>query len=217
MKRDLVDAECREVVANIVVAVAVLATKIARQGRDDAKAGEGEKAAVRDLIETVAVGVVAVQREAGKLFRDAGLKAGVVAAGSSAELVDVTEARVERLVVGERRKAAIADVLIAVELYLVGLADGAGPHIIHAEGAVGAQLSLDAEAPLQEVGRLQFSAREGVEIDGQGACWRVRGHSRTGIAVGLEGCSETIDLPARLHRQRCPALPARCRSRRPDR
>lgn len=80
VKRNFVDTKCGEIVPNVIVAVAVFAAEVARQGRDDAEAGEGEKTAVRDLIETVAVGVVPVQREAAKLFRDAGLKAGVVAA-----------------------------------------------------------------------------------------------------------------------------------------
>jgi len=113
----------------------VTASTSRQQGRDDAETGEGEKTSVRDLIETVAVGVVAVEGKSGKLLGNAGLKAGVVAASTGTEFVDVTEARVKRLVVGERRKASIADVLIAVELYLVGFVDGTGPDIVHAEGA----------------------------------------------------------------------------------
>ena len=55
-----------------------------------------------------------------------------------------------------------------------------------------AQLSLDAEAPLEEVWRRQRSAWEGVQVDGQGACWRVGGHSCTRIAVGLEGALKRL-------------------------
>ena len=55
---DLQHAEGGEIVADVVVAVAVLAAQLAGQGREDALAGEGKQAAVGDLVEAVAEGVV---------------------------------------------------------------------------------------------------------------------------------------------------------------
>ena len=54
--------------------------------------GERKQAAVRDLVEAMAEGVVGAQRQAGELLGRAGLQAGVVAARAGAEFVDAAEA-----------------------------------------------------------------------------------------------------------------------------
>ena len=107
--------------------------------------------------------VVGAQREAVELLGDAGLQAGVVAAGVGAELVDAAESLVERLLVGIRRKASRADRLVAVEADLKRLMKAARAHIIDAHCAVRAQLLLDAEVVLVVVRRLERAGGEGVE------------------------------------------------------
>ena len=79
----------------------------------------------------MAVGVIAAQRESAESLGCAGLQATVVTARAGAKLVDATEALVERLVVDGGRKAANANCLIAVQLHLVSLMDGAGADIAH--------------------------------------------------------------------------------------
>jgi hypothetical protein len=93
--------------------------------------GERKQAAVRHLIETMAEGIVGAQRQAGELPGETRLQASVSAIGVGAELVDTAEPLVERLLVGIWRETSLADVLIAIQLYLVRLMDAAGADIIH--------------------------------------------------------------------------------------
>ena len=121
--------------AHVVVAVAVFLAQAARQRRENAESGEGKQAAIRYLVEAMAVGVVAAQRQAGKLLGYAGLQAGIVAARTGAEFIHAAEALIERLLIGEGREAAIAHRLISVQLDLVWLLHGARADIIDAQRA----------------------------------------------------------------------------------
>ena len=61
MKRNLIQAERRNVVAHVVVAVAVLPAQFARQRRQNALARKWQQAAIRDFVEAVAQRVVSAQ------------------------------------------------------------------------------------------------------------------------------------------------------------
>src|ERR1035441_1536137 len=123
MKRDLINSEGREVVADIVVAVAVFLAQIPRQRRKNAQRRKREQAAIGHFVKAMAVRIVSAQCQAPELLGCAGLQAAIVAARTGAELVDAAESLVERLVVGEGGEAAIAHGLIAVRLHLVWLLD----------------------------------------------------------------------------------------------
>src|ERR1019366_527618 len=97
-----------------------------------AETRESQQATIRDFVDAMAVSVIAAQGQPAKLLACAGLQAAVVATRAGAEFVNVAEAPIERLVVGEGREAAIADRLIAVQLHLIGFMDGARADIINA-------------------------------------------------------------------------------------
>ncbi len=80
--------------------------------------------------------VVCVEGERADLLGEAGLQAGVVAAGVGAELVDIAEALVEGLRVGIGREASVADGLIAVQANLKRLVEPARADIADADSAV---------------------------------------------------------------------------------
>ena len=102
-----------------------------------------------------------------------------MAARAGAELVDAAEARVERLVVGEGREAAVADGLVAVELNLIRLLHGAGADVVDAQRAARAQLVLDAQTPSRKYG--VFSVPLGKVLRLTRVAWRI------GAEGGLEG------------------------------
>ena len=176
--------------ADVVVAVAVLRAQAAGQRRENAERGERKQPAVGDLVDAMAEGVVSAQRQAGELLGHAGLQPGVVAARAGAEFVHAAEALVERLIVGKGREASSAHRLIAVQLHLVRLMHGARADVIDAQRAARPKLALDAEAPLQKVGRLQRAAGEGVEVDRErsGRRW-----TRKADLEGLVGLRGRVD------------------------
>src|ERR1017187_7858750 len=133
MEWDLVYSECRQVMANVIVAVAVLLAEATRQRREDAEARKWQQPAIGYFIEAMAIGVIAAQREPAEPLASAGLQSAVVTARTGTKLVDVTEALVEWLVECEGSKAAIAHRLIAIQLHLVRLIHGARAHIVHAQ------------------------------------------------------------------------------------
>ena len=120
-------------------------------------------------------GVVAAQRQAAPLLRIGDLKSGIIAVGAGAKLVDIAESLIERLLVGKRRKASIADCLVAVQLHLVRLMEPARADVIHAQVAARTDLLLNAEVVLVVIRRLERSAGKGVQADGQrtGRCARL--------------------------------------------
>ena len=91
--------------------------------------------------------------------------------GAGLELGDVSKALIERLLVGKWRKASVADVLVAVELHLVGFVQSARAHEVGAQVAARADLLLDAEIVLVVVRGLERSRGEGVQADGQRTGW----------------------------------------------
>src|SRR5271170_4483149 len=101
--------------ANVIIAVAVFLEQAARQRSEIAKAGKRKQTTVRYFIEAMAVSVIATQREPAESLDCTGLQAAVVTASTGAKLVDVPEALVERPIVGEGNKAAVAHRLIAVQ------------------------------------------------------------------------------------------------------
>src|SRR5271156_51803 len=119
MKRDLVDAKGREIVAYVVVAVAVLLAQIAGQRIENAKRREGKQATIRYFVEAMTIGVISAQRQTAQLLGGAGLQAGIVAARIGAEFIYVAKACIERLVIRKGSKAAITHRLVPVELHLV--------------------------------------------------------------------------------------------------
>src|ERR1700685_2636407 len=133
MKRNLVDAKSGEVVTHVVIAVSVFLAQAARQRIQNAESREGKQTSIRYFVETMAVGVVSAQRQAGKLLGYAGLQAGIVAACTGAEFIHAAAALIERLLIGKRREASIADGLISVQLNLVWLMHSARAHIIDAQ------------------------------------------------------------------------------------
>ena len=123
-----------------------------------------------------------------------------MAARSGAKLVDVGESLVERLVKSKWRKATIAHRLIAVQLHLIRFLDGTCADVIHVQRSPRSQLALHAEAPLQEIRRLQRAAGKGVHVHSQGADGRTGMDSCTGQASRLKdslkssvGCDSRID------------------------
>src|ERR1035441_3990249 len=103
MEWDLVYSECRQVMANVIVAVAVLLAEATRQRREDAEARKWQQPAIGYFIEAMAIGVIAAQREPAEPLASAGLQSAVVTARTGAKLVDSTEALVEWLRSEERR------------------------------------------------------------------------------------------------------------------
>ena len=146
------------------------------------------------------VGVVTLHREASDLLHHHHLQAGVVASGVGAELIDIAEARVKGLLVSERCKASGTHVLVAVQLDLIWLVDGAGADVIDAQSAARAKLALNSKAPFEEVGRLERAGREGVEVDSEWAGWGGGRNSRARIPVAIEeGLEGLIGLNGCVH------------------
>src|SRR5271168_1830015 len=126
----LIHAKSREIVADVIVAVAILSAQIAGQRRNNAKGRKWKQPAIRDLIQAMTVCVVAAQRQPPPMLGYTGLQAGVVAARICAEFIDIAKAWIKRPFIRERRKAAIAHGLIAIQLHLVWLMHCACPNII---------------------------------------------------------------------------------------
>src|SRR5271155_817667 len=96
----------------------------------------------------MAESVVSAKRQAAPLLRVGGLQSVVDAVGAGLELSDVPKALIERALVRERSEAPVADILVAVELHLVGFVQSARAHKVDAQVAAHADLLLDAEVVL---------------------------------------------------------------------
>ena len=88
-----------------------------------------------------------------------------MAVRAGGKLRDGAESRIGRLRVGKRSEAAVADGLIAVHLREIRLIHGARANVLHMDAARGSELVLDSEAPLHEVRRVKFAARNGGDRD----------------------------------------------------
>ena len=109
------------------------------------------------------------QRQPVPLLRVDRLESGVVARGVGVELVDITQALIERALERERGKASGTDRLIAVELNLVRLILPARAYEVNAQIASRRGLLLQSKIELVVVRSLQGSTGEGIETHGQRA------------------------------------------------
>ncbi len=137
-------------------------------------------------------GVVAAQGQAAPLLRVDGLQSAVDTVRPGLELGDISKSLIERLLIGKRRKASIADVLVAVELHLVGFVQSARAHEVGAQIAARADLLLNTEIVLVVIRGLERSRGEGVQADGQRTGWCAWLDSRAGRAAGAEGCLKQL-------------------------
>ena len=85
----------------------------------------------------------------------------VVTVGAGGELRDCSESRVPGLKIGERREAAWAHRLVAIRLGHIDLVHSPRTHVLRVELAGVSELTLDAQAPLHEVGGTEFAVRRG--------------------------------------------------------
>ena len=104
--------------SHIIVTTGILPSQSSRQRGHEALCRKCKQTPVRYLIETMAERVVAAQSQSAPLLGINGLQTGIAAVGIRAELVHITEALVEGLLIRKGREASIADRLIAVELHL---------------------------------------------------------------------------------------------------
>src|SRR5208337_1341088 len=141
------------------------------------------------------------QGQAAPLLRVDGLQSAVHAVRAGLELGDISKSLIERLQVGEWRKATIADVLVTVQLFLVGLVQTVRAHEVGAQVAARADLLLDAEIVLIVMRGLERSRREGVQAYGQRTGWGARLDARAGRAAGAKSClKQLIGADCRINR-----------------
>ena len=93
--------------------------------------------------------------------------------------VTVRKSLIERLLVWKWRKASVADVLVAVELHLVGFMQPPSPHVVGAQVAARPDLLFNTEVVLVVIRGLECSCREGIQADSQ----------RTGRLTRLDACT----------------------------
>ena len=108
------------------------------------------------------------------------LQAVVVAVRSGRELRHGSESRIGRCAVREGRKAALACRLITIHLSGVGLVHRACAHILNPQIDRVADLVFQSEAPLDEIGRVQFSIRHGGNCHWLQTSIRIRKRRRAG-------------------------------------
>ena len=171
----------REVVSNVVIARAVVARQIAGKRRENSAGGKFEEAAVGDGVHAAAEGVVHLSGEAvAEALLRGDLEAVVVAVRAGRELGDGAESWIGGLREGERYETAFADGLVAVHLREIRLIHGARADVLHVDAARGSELVFDAEAPLQEVGRVKFAGGHRGDRDWRKAARGIRLSLRRG-------------------------------------
>jgi hypothetical protein len=135
----------------------------------------------------VAQGVVPAKRECADLLRVACLQSCVAAVRIRAELVDAAEALVERLAKGVGGKAALAHVLVAVELNLIGFVKSSGAYKIYTQVAMTGDLFLNAHTVLVIDRSFEGARWKRVEADGERANGRFSNDARAGRAPRSKG------------------------------
>ncbi len=103
-----------------------------------------------------------------------------MAARAGGKLSDGTKARIDCLLVGKRRKAALANGLIAVHLREVWLVYSARADVLRVDASGSPQLMLQAETPLHEIGRMKFSIGHCGNGDGRKTSSGIRQRGRAG-------------------------------------
>ena len=178
---ELVDVLPAEIVANVVVAGAVVAREIARKRRENAARGKLQEAPVGNGIHAAAEGVIELAHQAmADALHGGELQAVVVAVGAGRELRDRGEARIAGMKVRKGSKATGADGLVAVDLREIRLIDGSCADVLRFEAGGGTELSLEAETPLHEVWRVEFSGGNRGDVDG----WKAGGGIREWGSAG---------------------------------
>src|SRR5579862_8819136 len=82
-----------------------------------------------------------------------------MAARAGGKLRDSTKARIGRLLVGKRCKAALANGLIAVYLRKVWLVYSARANVLRTDASCASEFVLQANTPLHKIVRVKFSVR----------------------------------------------------------
>ena len=200
VERYLVKAERRDVVAHVVIAASIAAAQLTGERRQNSLAGKRQQSAIGYLIETMAQSVVSAQSEPSDLLRIARLQAGVAAIRIRPKFIHAAEALIEWTAIGIRRKAACADVLVAIQFYLVWLVKSAGTDEVHTHCAFAADLLLHPSTVLVVQGSLQGATWKGVEPDRQRTNRISRSNATArrsaGAEAGLQGLvcgGESID------------------------
>src|ERR1035441_819584 len=134
-----------EVMPDIVIAWAVIATEVTRQRGENSSGGKLQEPAVRDGVEAMAPGVIDLPLQAvAHAFHGCQLKAVIVAVGASRKLRHRGESRIGGLHVGEWSKTALTDGLVSIDLREIGLVHCAGAHILRLDAARISELMLNS-------------------------------------------------------------------------
>src|SRR5271156_5485530 len=134
--------------------------------------------------------VISSKRQSADLLGIACLQTGVAAVGIGAELVDATEALIERLAVAVGSEAALAHILIAVELDLVRFVQSARAYEVDPQVATTGDLLFNPDAILVVDRRLEGARRKGVEAYSEKAHGSARYKTEAGCTAGGEALLE---------------------------
>ncbi len=106
------------------------------------------------------------------------MQTGVRAVGIGAELIDAAESLIQRAAETVGSKAAVADILISVELHLVRLMQPTSAYEVGSERAPCAYLLFDSGAVLVIQGSFQSAARKRIQRNGERADRIIRAYAR---------------------------------------
>src|ERR1700686_2684384 len=174
-----------EIVPDVIVARTVIAGQLSRQRRKNPSRRELKESSVRNRVHAAAPRVVelSLQTVPQALHRGE-LKAVIMTVLPGSELSHGAESWIGWLHVGEWRKAALANRLIAVDLSQIGLVHSARSHISRQQTRRGSELMFNSQAPLHEVRSMQSASGHRCDCDG----WQAR------CGICLRGCARKLSL-----------------------
>src|SRR6516164_3836832 len=202
LQRKLINVLPRQIVSDVVIAVAVIAVKLARQWCENSSGRKLQKTTVRDRVQAVTPSVVDLPLQlVPHSLRSGQLQPVVVAVCSSRKLSDCAKASVGWVYIRKGGEASFADRLIAVDLSRVRLIHGTGTDVLSLNAGSRPDLMFNAEAPLHEVGRMEFAIGHGSNSNWEQAGNRIRECGRAGkLPLRETRCESLIGDNRRIDR-----------------
>src|SRR5271166_5034254 len=152
----------------------------------------------------MAEGVVRAQSQAADLLGQICLQSGIDAVCAGLKLIHAAESSIERLLIGIRRKASVANRLVTIQLNLIWLMNPACADVIDPCRALRANTLFNPEVILVVIRCLERAAGKGIHAHGQRACWRARLNARAGRRTRAENFLKALVSSGRcIHRASC--------------
>src|SRR5580693_2714365 len=162
LDRQFIDILSVEIVANVVIARTIVPRQVSGERGEDSSGRKLQKPAIGDGVHAAAHGVVQLPHETiSKTLYGGYLQPIIMAVCPRGKLRDGAEPGINGLRVRKRRKASIANCLIAVHLRQIGLVHGASAHVLRVKASRGPKLMFQSKTPFHEIGRVKFSVGHG--------------------------------------------------------